>query len=337
MLKLYLDNYPLKIRRNTYTKWVFGLIAYFTDILDNIKSVISYITVIDIFDIIFLSAILFFGIKLMRETRAEQLIKGIVLVGVLLFILDQLQFKVMGVIAETFFNIGILAVIIMFQPEFRRILEKVGRTTKMSKRLPFLEGTANAEISRINKAINSIVKACENLSRDKIGALIVIEQQTKLGDLLDESSTILNAEPSPELFGNIFVPNTPLHDGAVIIRNGIILAAACYLPKPAKEELVPKELGTRHRAAIGMSEVSDAIVVVVSEETGKISVAENGELKRDLSGVSLRKYLTERLLPETNENTRKSKNGEKNVKNGKKPTDSAPKSKKEKQAVKEKT
>lgn len=301
------------------------MIAYLTDILENIKSVISYITIIDIFDIIFLSIVLFLVIKLMRETRAEQLIKGIVLLGVLLFILDQLQFKVMGVIAETFFNIGILAVIIMFQPELRRILEKVGRTTKMSKRLPFLEGAAGSDIARANTAINSIVKACENLSRTMTGALIVIEQQTKLGEQID-TGTIINAEPSAELFGNIFVPNTPLHDGAVIMRNGIIHAAACYLPKPAKEELVPKELGTRHRAAIGISEVSDAIVVVVSEETGVISIAENGKLTRNFSGVTLRKYLTERLIPETNENAKKNKNG-KTVKSEK-----SSKDKKEKQA-----
>lgn len=281
------------------------------DILENIKSVISYITIIDIFDIIFLSVILFLGIKLMRETRAEQLIKGIVLLGVILFILDQMQFKVMGVIAETFVNIGILAVIIMFQPELRRILEKVGRTTGMSKKLPFLEGAGSAEIEKANKAINSIVKACENLSRTMTGALIVIERQTKLGEQI-ETGTYINAEPSAELFGNIFVPNTPLHDGAVIMRSGLIHAAACYLPKPAKEELVPKELGTRHRAAIGMSEVSDAIVVVVSEETGVISIAENGKLTRNFSGVTLRKYLTERLIPETGENTKKSKSGKKN-------------------------
>lgn len=301
------------------------MIAYLADIWENIKSVISYITVIDIFDIIFLSAILFFVIKLMRETRAEQLIKGIALVGILLFILDQLQFKVMGVIAETFFNIGILAVIIMFQPEFRRILEKLGHTTKVSKRLPFLAGTTGAEIAKTDKLINSIVKACENLSRTMTGALIVIEQQTKLGELIN-SATVLNAEPSEQLFGNIFVPNTPLHDGAVLIRNGIIHAAACYLPLPAKEELVPKELGTRHRAAIGMSEVSDAIVVVVSEETGVISIAENGKLTRNFSGVTLRKYLTERLIPETSENAKKNKNG-KNEK-----AEKSPKSKEEKQA-----
>lgn len=300
------------------------MFAYLVDIWDNIRSVVSYITVVDIFDIIFLSAILFFCIKLMRETRAEQLFKGIAFLAILLFILDQLQFKVMGMIAETFFNIGILAIIIMFQPELRRILEKVGRT-KMSKRIPFLEGSVSVEDAKTGAAINSIVKACENLSRTMTGALIVIERQTKLGEQI-ETGTIINATPSAELFGNIFVPNTPLHDGAVIMRNGIILAAACYLPKPAKEELVPKELGTRHRAAIGISEVSDAIVVVVSEETGVISVAEDGKLTRNFSGVTLRKYLTERLISEGSENSKKSKSG----KNVRKSSENGKKGKKEK-------
>ena len=141
------------------------MIAYLTDILDNIRSVISYITIVDIFDMIFLSAILFFCIKLMRETRAEQLIKGIIFFAIVLFLLDQLGFKVMGLIAETFFNIGILAIIVMFQPELRRILERVGRT-KMSKKLPFLlEGSIGEENEKIVNEINSISKACENLSR----------------------------------------------------------------------------------------------------------------------------------------------------------------------------
>lgn len=281
------------------------MVAYLTDIWDNIKSVLSYITLIDIFDIIFLSVIMFFCIKLMRETRAEQLIKGIVFLSVLLFFLEQLQFKVMGIIAQTFFNIGLLAIIVMFQPELRRILERVGRT-KMSKRLPFLEGVSD-ELNRKNTAaINSIAKACENLSRSMTGALIVIERQTKLGEQI-ETGTLINAVPSAELFGNIFVPNTPLHDGAVIMRDGLIHAAACYLPKPAKEELVPKELGTRHRAAIGISEVSDAIVIVVSEETGVISIAEDGKLTRNFSGVTLRKYLTEQLIRVAPENPKKAK------------------------------
>lgn len=282
------------------------MIAYLTDIWDNLRSVVSYITIVDIFDMIFLSTILFFVIKLMRETRAEQLIKGIAFFAIVLFILDQVGFKVMGIIAETFFNIGILAIIVMFQPELRRILERVGRT-RMAKRLPFLEGNTSAEDAKTGAVINSITKACENLSRTMTGALIVIERQTKLGEQID-TGTIINAEPSAELFGNIFVPNTPLHDGAVIMRDGLIHAAACYLPKPAKEELVPKELGTRHRAAIGISEVSDAIVVVVSEETGIISVVEDGKITRNFSGVTLRNYLAERLI-HPNENQKKSKNG----------------------------
>ena len=281
------------------------MFAYLMDIWDNIKSILSYITPIDILDIIFLSVIMFFCFYLMRETRAEQLIKGIVFLSVLLFFLEQLQFKVMGIIAQTFFNIGLLAIIVMFQPELRRILERVGRT-KMSKRLPFLEQASDEENKKNTIVINSIAKACEGLSRTMTGALIVIERQTKLGEQI-ETGTLINAVPSAELFGNIFVPNTPLHDGAVIIRDGLIHAAACYLPKPAKEELVPKELGTRHRAAIGISEVSDAIVIVVSEETGVISVAEDGKLTRNFSGVTLRKYLTEQLIRTAPENPKKTK------------------------------
>ena len=286
------------------------MFSYLIDIWDNIRSVVSYITPVDVLDIIFLSAIVFFIIKLMRETRAEQLIKGMVFLGIILFFLEQLGFKVMGIIAETFFNIGILAIIIMFQPELRRILERVGRT-RMSKRIPFLESVTDAENAKNTVMINSIVKACENLSRTMTGALIVIEQQTKLGEQI-ETGTLINATPSAELFGNIFVPNTPLHDGAVIMRNGLIHAAACFPPKPAKEELIPKELGTRHRAAIGISEVSDAIVIVVSEETGVISVAEDGNLTRNFSGVTLRKFLTERLISVNSENQKKGKNGKKN-------------------------
>lgn len=269
---------------------------YIADLWESFLSVVNYISIIDVFDILFLSVVVFLGLKLMKETRAEQLIKGIVLLSIFLFLLDQFQFKAMGLIADTYFNIGVLAIIVLFQPELRRILERVGRT-KMTDKIPFFETNASRDEMKIQNLIKSIVAACENLSRSKTGALIVIERQTRLGEQI-ETGTMINAIPSAELFGNIFVTNTPLHDGAVIIRDGLIHAAACYLPKPAKEELVSKELGTRHRAAIGMSEVSDAIVVVVSEETGVISVAENGNLTRNFSGVTLSKYLSERLIPE---------------------------------------
>lgn len=283
------------------------MIAYLTDIWENLLSVISFMNIVDVFDILFLSVIVFLGIKLMHETRAEQLAKGIVFLSVFLFLLDQFQFKAMGLIAETFFNIGLLAIIVMFQPEIRRMLERVGRT-RMSNKIPFFDAAVSESDQKNAKAIESMVKACENLSRTMTGALIVIERETKLGEQI-ETGTIIDAVPSAELFGNIFVPNTPLHDGAVIMRDGMIHAAACYLPKPAKEELVPKELGTRHRAAIGMSEVSDAIIIVVSEETGVISVAENGNITRNFSGITLRKFLQEKLIPEKEDSAWKNRSG----------------------------
>jgi diadenylate cyclase len=144
-------------------------------------------------------------------------------------------------------------------------------------------------------AIDAICDSCEELSATCTGALIVVEQKTKLGEQI-ENGTIINAVPSKELFGNIFYPKTPLHDGAAIIRDGMIVAAACFLPKPAKEELINKKLGSRHRAAIGMSENSDAIIIVVSEETGQISVAENGILIRDFTPETLRKLLHKKLI-----------------------------------------
>ena len=161
-------------------------------------------------------------------------------------------------------------------------------------------------------AIDVICESCEDLSASTTGALIVIERETKLGEQIN-TGTILNAVPSKELFGNIFFKNTPLHDGAVIMRDGIILAAACFLPKPEKEELINKALGSRHRAAIGMSENSDAIIIVVSEETGAISVAENGELTRGYSKDTLKKTLRAKLLPEK---TPKEKSQDKQSKEG---------------------
>ena len=163
-------------------------------------------------------------------------------------------------------------------------------------RLFGLGETVDEVTSKWSHAINAICDSCAELSATCTGALIVIERQTKLGEQID-TGTIMHAAPSKELFGNIFYPKTPLHDGAVIMRDGEILAAACFLPKPSKEELINKKLGSRHRAAIGMSEVSDAIVVVVSEETGQISVAENGVLERDYTKDKLKQHLMEQMLP----------------------------------------
>ena len=286
------------------------LLYYLTDIWNALVSVFRSIGLIDWLDIIFLAIILYWLIKLVRETRAEQLIKGVVVLAAVLFVLNQFGFKAMGVISQMVMNVGLIAFIVMFQPELRRALEKVGRS-KVMQPLALFETTLPETQGKETHAIEQISLACEKLSRTATGALIVIERQTRLGEQI-ETGTILNAIPSEELFRNIFFPNTPLHDGAVIIRNSMIYAAGCFLPKPSKEELINKELGSRHRAAIGMSEVSDAIIIVVSEETGMSSRAENGRLERGFDREKLHNYLIKKLLPDTNEprrNREKRKNG----------------------------
>lgn len=254
----------------------------------------------DIIDIAVLSYLIYKLIQFMRETRAGGLFKGVVVLLLCYFVARIAKMKALMFILDKAFDVGLLAIIILFQPELRRTLEKVGHS-KLSK-LPVLNQLGGAAetsetAAKWAYAIDAICDACEDLSATTTGALIVIERETKLGEQIS-NGTILNATPSKEVFGNIFYPKTPLHDGAVIMRDGIILAAACFLPKPGNEELINKALGSRHRAAIGMSENSDAIIVVVSEETGAISIAENGELTRGYSRDTLKKTLRGKLLPE---------------------------------------
>lgn len=257
----------------------------------------------DIIDICILSYLIFHGIKLVRETRAQQLSKGIIMLLICYLLSVIFKIQTIRFLLKLCFQWGFLAIIILFQPELRRFLEKLGRT-KITEFNPFSSADDKDVDDGWKKAINAICDAAHNLSSTCTGALIICERKTKLGEQID-TGTILNCTPSAAVFGNIFFPNTPLHDGAVIMRDGIILAAGCFLPKPQKEELINKQLGSRHRAAIGMSENSDAVVIVVSEETGTISVAENGELTRGFTKDSLKKLLTLRLLPEEDANSAK--------------------------------
>ena len=253
----------------------------------------------DIIDIAVLAWLVHKSIMLVKETRAGGLIKGIVFLAVAYAAMSFVEMKAMTFLLKNLFSIGLLALIVLFQPELRRSLEKIGHS-KVSKFAVFSSLSSESADTITQKwaiAIEAICDACEDLSSTTTGALIVIEQESKLGEQID-TGTILDAIPTKELFGNIFYPKTPLHDGAVIMRDGIIHAAACFLPKPQKEETINKSLGSRHRAAIGMSENSDAVVIVVSEETGTISVAENGVLTRSFSRDSLKKLLRARLLPE---------------------------------------
>lgn len=269
------------------------------EIIDAFLSVISTFKFTDVIDVVILTYVIYLLLKLIRETRAGQLVKGIILLVAGYFISRALELKVVSYLLEKALNMGVLAMIVLFQPELRRALEKAGRT-KFGIRL-FGLGQDNDELKqRWNPAIEAICDSCVELSATCTGALIVVERQVRLGEQI-ETGTILNATPSKEMFGNIFYPKTPLHDGAVIMRDGIILAAACFLPKPAKDALINKKLGSRHRAAIGMSENSDAIVIVVSEETGQISVALNGELTRDYTHDKLKALLEDQLYNDRTE------------------------------------
>ncbi len=273
------------------------------NMLNMIWNVIQTVTIMDIIDMLILSYLVYLLIKIVRETRANQLIKGILIIAAAYVVSSTIGMKAISYIINSIVNIGLLAILIMFQPEIRRALEKAGRA-KFGLNIFNFSDTSDEITKKWNVAIEAICDSCVDLSATKTGALIVIERQTKLGEQI-ENGTILNARPSKELFGNIFFPNTPLHDGAVIMRDGIILAAACFLPKPQKEELINKKLGSRHRAAIGMSENSDAIIIVVSEETGQISVAENGTLVRDYTRFMLNEYLHEAILPKPAETKKK--------------------------------
>ena len=241
---------------------MFETISGFSDILQAIWGVLISIELNDIIDIAVLSFLIYHFFKLVRETRAMQLVQGILLLVAFYLISILLELQTIRYILKTCFQWGLVAIVVLFQPELRRMIEKLGRT-KISD-LSFIPtvDSANSEEAWA-PAIAAICEAAQNLSTTCTGALIICERKTRLGEQID-TGTILNCTPSAAVLGNIFYPNTPLHDGAVIVRNGKILAAGCFLPKPQKEELIAKQLGSRHRAAIGMSENSDAVVIVES-------------------------------------------------------------------------
>jgi diadenylate cyclase len=258
----------------------------------DIKSPLDFLKVF--VDVAIVSYVVYKVIMLVKETRARQLTKGIVFVIIIAKVSEYLGFKTLAYILNNTIQYFVLTLVILFQPELRRGLEKIGR----SKFGGFLNFNFDIEKSKYSVAnmIESISKTCGIMSKNKIGSLIVIELETKVGEVID-SGVKLNSNISSELLLNIFAPNTPLHDGAVVIRESKIMAAACFLPLTINNSL-NKSLGTRHRAALGISEISDAIAIVVSEETGIISVARNGVLKRNLSVNALSNDLLKYILAE---------------------------------------
>ena len=246
------------------------------------------ISFIDIIDILIVAYIIYRVMKLLKDTSAERLVKGIiVLVGIML-LASMLHLTMISWLLQQALSVGVFAVVVVFQPELRRLLEQIGKGNFSRLIVP-----ADAP-DEVESMITATVSACADMSRTKTGALIVFERRERLGEIIS-TGTMVDAAPSAELIKNIFFKNSPLHDGAMIVRAGRVCAAGCVLPLSGNQSL-SRDLGTRHRAAVGMSESADSVLVVVSEETGSISVAIGGMLKRHLSPDMLRKLLENELL-----------------------------------------
>lgn len=244
--------------------------------------------IMDVVDILIVAYIIYRLMKLLKDTSAARLAKGVIWLLLIFLVASVAGLTTISFILQTSLGIGVTAAIVIFQPELRRLLEQLGKGN-----LSGLLTSAN-DPDAAEAAIDATVKACADMSRTKTGVLIVFERKERLGEII-ATGTMVDAEPSAELLKNIFFKNSPLHDGALIMRDGRICAAGCVLPLSGNQNL-SRDLGTRHRAAVGMSESSDSVLVVVSEETGAISVAIGGMLKRHLSPEILRKVLENELI-----------------------------------------
>ena len=249
---------------------------------------ISHLRIFDIIDILVIAFIVYKAIEFLRETRAGQLVKGIVLLLALYAFAIAFKLAVLRWLLSAVFGSAIVAIAIIFQPELRRLLERVGQT-----RLGNLQSGGD-DAEAIVASVDKICRAAGQMQRAKTGALVVFERKTQLGEIIN-TGTMIDAEVSESLVNNIFFPKSPLHDGAVIVRDGRIYAASCILPL-TQSTAFSSQLGTRHRAAIGMTENSDAIVLIVSEETGIISVAFNGQITRNHTVESAFEEIKDKLV-----------------------------------------
>ena len=268
---------------------------FIIEFLERAQRYMLTIGVTDLLDMAIIAYLVYRLLSLVRSTNSEKLLKGVLFLIVVLLVSQELELKSLHFLLNLMVEWGVLALIILFQPEIRRILEQVGGS-KFSLMRMFNKGQ---QATNIELAIMETVSACSDMSKSRTGALIVFERKILLDDVL-RSGTKLDAQPSSELLKNIFFVKAPMHDGAVIMREGRVLGAGCMLPLSRNVNL-SRELGMRHRAGIGMSENSDAVVVLVSEETGTISVAVGGMLKRHLSVDTLRLLLENELLPKDDE------------------------------------
>ncbi|MBQ6684502.1 MAG: diadenylate cyclase CdaA, partial [Firmicutes bacterium] len=256
--------------------------------MDYIKALIGSFGLFDALDVAIVAFAIYHILSFVRQTRAEQLGKGILVVLVAKVLAEALELYTINWILGYIIDMGAIALVIIFQPELRRALEYLGR----NKFLPQKQGKVDK--TGVHSLISTLVETADEFSKNRVGALMILERQTSLTDIA-ETGTYLNADVSAELLGNVFYEGAPLHDGAVIIRNGRLLSAGCVLPLTQNQNL-SKDLGTRHRAGIGVTEVSDAISLIVSEESGIISIAVDGRLSRFLDLKSVERTLTKLYL-----------------------------------------
>ena len=257
--------------------------------IDQIGGLLASIGITDLLDIAIVAYLVYKVLGFIRETRAQQLVRGIVLVVIVFLISELLNLSLLNWLLKSLITAGLIAIVVLFQPELRRGLEQIGRSSMLTNQF------RNVSKDEAIETIHNIVYACEDFSASRTGALMVVERQTMLNDII-ETGVVINANISTRLLGNLFYEGSPLHDGAVIIRGTKAYAASCVLPLTARTN-IGGNLGTRHRAGVGVSEVSDAFVIIVSEESGAISVADNGQLYRFLDGKALEKLLLEIYMP----------------------------------------
>lgn len=270
------------------------------DFFSTIFDIICTIKIVDVIDILLVSVILYYAYKFVRDRRAGKLAAGVILFIIALVISDVAGMHTIQYLFQNIFQVGVIALVILFQPELRSALEKMGNSS-----IKGIKSITERSTDSVMLAVREVATAAAEMSASRTGALIVFERSTKLGDIV-MTGTVIDAQTGSFLIRNIFFNKAPLHDGAMIIRAGRIVAAGCLLPLTGQGD-INRDLGTRHRAAIGLSENSDAVVVVVSEETGVISLAVDGKLTRGYSAETLRSKLSSLLVPETEKKTSKKK------------------------------
>jgi len=261
-------------------------------IWESIQQIGSWIQFRDILDILIVAFLLYQLIRFTRDTRANQVLKGIAIVFIIAQVVSWLGLSALSFLVSMIINNMLIVFVILFSPELRQLLERIGRNSIMTDISSTLSDPTTVDNAWV---VDEVVKAVQNMAKTKTGALLILQRKSPLGDIL-ESGTELNAIISQALIENIFVVNTPLHDGATIFRGDRILAAGCFLPLSANPDL-PQTVGTRHRAALGISEATDCLAIVVSEETGIISIAENGNLNRYIDSAQLRSILMKEYAP----------------------------------------